>query len=158
MGRSRPAQPASADNSMTGAGVSEEVRRRIVALFGGRCAYCRSPLFLFPGSEHIEHIFPRASGGLTDEENLCLACSRCNLRKGSRTNAFDRSTRKTVALFHPRRQRWTEHFRWSHNFSRINGRSASGRATVDCLRLNDAQFIRARKRWLLAGWHPPREN
>ena len=140
---------------MTGAGVSDEVRRRITALFGGRCSYCRSPLFLLRGSDNIEHIIPRVADGPTVEANLCLSCSRCNLRKRTRTSGFDALTRRTVALFHlhPQRQRWPNHFEWNNNFTLIIGRTAAGRVTEKLLRLNDDEF-RSRKIWIKAGWHP----
>jgi hypothetical protein len=143
---------------MTSAGVSIEVRQRIMALYGGRCAYCRSPLFLLPGTEHIEHIVPRSVGGATDDSNLCLSCPRCNLRKSDRTTAWDRVTRRSVALFHPQRQQWNKHFRWNAKGTRIIGLTASGRATERLLRFNDEEFIRARREWIIAGWHPPGDD
>ena len=139
---------------MTGAGVSHELRRKIFEHFGGCCAYCRSPLYLLPGSEHIEHIIPRAAQGLTVEENLCLCCPRCNSRKGIHTKAIDPITGKRVPLFHPRQQRWGDHFRWTPRLLRIVGRTATGRATIHFLRLNDSRFLRARQLWRRTGWSP----
>src|SRR5688572_28079606 len=98
---------------MSGAGISEQVRHRVATHFEHRCAYCRSPLFLFSGSENIEHIVPRCAEGSDDEENLCLSCSRCNLRKAARVRAIDPVTRKGLPLFHPRDQRWSTHFEWA---------------------------------------------
>jgi len=43
------------------------------------CQYC--------GSEEeltFDHVVPRSKGGLTTWENVCAACSPCNLRKGNR--------------------------------------------------------------------------
>ena len=37
------------------------------------------------------------------------------------------------------------------------GRTASGRATVIVLRLNDLIAVVVRQGWVAAGWHPPEE-
>ena len=47
---------------------------------GFSCQYC--------GSKHdltFDHVVPRARGGITSWENVVVACSPCNLRKGSRS-------------------------------------------------------------------------
>ena len=56
---------------------------------------------------------PESLGGRTVRENLWLCCAVCNERKGSRTSAFDNETDQRVRLFHPRRDKWTQHFRWT---------------------------------------------
>ena len=43
-------------------------------------------------------------------DNLALACQGCNNFKFIKTEAVDPLTRKHVALFHPRRERWSDHF------------------------------------------------
>lgn len=47
---------------------------------------------------------------LNDLENLCLCCIRCNQKKRPNIASVDPETRLVVALFHPRRQSWIEHF------------------------------------------------
>lgn len=44
-----------------------------------RCQYCGSK-----GDLTFDHVVPRARGGVTSWENVVAACSRCNLRKGSK--------------------------------------------------------------------------
>jgi hypothetical protein len=105
----------------------------------------------------IEHIVPESLGGRTEEENLWLSCSLCNEHKGSRVAARDPDTGEIVALFHPRRQDWTEHFAWSADCTRITGRTPTGRATVIALSLNRASLVRSRRVWVRAGLHPPRD-
>jgi len=88
-------------------------------------------------------------------ENLCLACPTCNRLKANRTSATDPATGETTALFHPQRDRWSEHFAWSADASELVGRTPTGRATVTSLRMNRAQVIRTRKLWTALDEHPP---
>jgi 5-methylcytosine-specific restriction endonuclease McrA len=44
------------------------------------CQYCGAK-----GDLTFDHVVPRASGGVTSWENVVAACSRCNLRKGSKS-------------------------------------------------------------------------
>lgn len=106
---------------------------------------------------HIEHIVPLAAGGSSEEENLWLACPLCNGHKGPQTVALDNISGEQITLFNPRSQTWAEHFRWSDDGSLIVGLTACGRATVAALQLNHVHLVRARRRWVLAGWHPPEQ-
>ena len=105
---------------------------------------------------HLEHIVPIASVGPSTEENLWLACPLCNGHKGVRTHSADPASGEEVPLFNPRRQVWSEHFRWSDDGTLILGSTAIGRATVEALKLNNEYLMQARARWVAAGWHPPR--
>jgi hypothetical protein len=105
----------------------------------------------------IEHVVPESLGGRTEEDNLWLACSLCNEHKGSRVAGRDPTTGEAVALFHPRRQVWAEHFAWSTDGTRIVGQTAIGRATVAALSLNRPSLVRSRRVWVRAGWHPPKQ-
>ena len=104
---------------------------------------------------HIEHIIPLAANGETVVENLWLAYPLCNGHKATKTENPDPQTRQIVPLFNPRHQTWGEHFQWSANGIEIIGKTATGRATVIALHLNNEHFVQARHRWVLAGWHPP---
>ena len=121
-----------------------------------RCEYCLSPAEQTGIPMTLDHTIPRAQGGVSEADNLCLACSRCNGRKRDLTHAYDFATHRLVQLFHPRRQRWTRHFRWSQDGTRILGRTACGRATIEALQMNHPEIIRARENWVIVGWHPPR--
>ena len=66
----------------------------------------------------MEHITPEAQGGTSDEENLWLSCRNCNEFKGIQTHARDMLTGRWVPLFHPRRQKWSQHFVWSEDGTR----------------------------------------
>jgi hypothetical protein len=106
----------------------------------------------------IEHIVPRAKGGADEEANLWLSCPICNGHKSDKTHAVDSQTGELVRLFHPRLDRWFEHFRWAEDGIRVLGLTAIGRATVAALHLSDdPDALTVRSYWVLAGWHPPKE-
>ncbi|HEY4033261.1 MAG TPA: RNA-guided endonuclease IscB [Ktedonobacteraceae bacterium] len=57
-----------------------EVREYLLQKWGRACTYCGKqdiPL-------QVEHITPRANGGTNRISNLCLACEKCNLAKGTK--------------------------------------------------------------------------
>jgi hypothetical protein len=53
-----------------------------------------------------------------------------------------------VRLFNPRAEKWNEHFRWSRDGTRLEGRTPQGRATVVALDVNNDLVRRARRLWL----------
>lgn len=62
-----------------------------------------------------------------------------------------------VLLFNPRSQDWNKHFAWTEDGEQIIGLTAIGRATVEALNLNRPTLVKARRRWVEAGWHPPKD-
>ncbi len=135
--------------------IPEELKERVRAEAGECCGYCLSPQRLVLGWLEIEHIVPSARGGSDEEDNLWLACRLCNNYKGTQTETLDPVTNKRVALFNPRRQRWSDHFAWSEDGTRVLGRTVCGRATVLALQLNNWIAVMVRTQWVAAGWHPP---
>jgi hypothetical protein len=105
----------------------------------------------------IEHLVPVSHGGPTVESNLWLACTHCNRLKGDRIWVPDRPSKTIVRLFNPRRQAWKDHFAWSAVADTIIARTAVGRATLEALDLNRQLLVNARRIWIAAGAHPPRE-
>jgi len=108
----------------------EEIQRR--AKF--RCEYC-----LWPGSHtrlrfQIDHILSEQHSGRTEEGNLAFSCAHCNRHKGPNVAGIDPQTSQLTPLFNPRRNRWSEHFRWEG--AKIVGTSAIGRVTVHVLAMN----------------------
>lgn len=106
---------------------------------GNRCEYCLLRQEDSHLAHHIEHIVAKQHGGSDDMDNLALACHRCNLCKGPNLTGLDRESGQIVPLFHPRRDRWAEHFAWRG--PRIEGLTAMGRATVLVLGMNDARRL-----------------
>jgi len=90
----------------------------------------------------IEHIVARKHHGGDELDNLALACSECNLHKGSDLTGIDPLSGEITVLFHPRQHRWDEHFRWEE--FHIVGLSAIGRTTAQLLQLNSAARLRVR--------------
>jgi hypothetical protein len=64
-----------------------------------------------------------------------------------------RETGRTVKLFHPRRQKWPEHFQWSADGARILGLTATGRATIEALQMNNDLIVNLRLLWVVLGLH-----
>lgn len=135
--------------------ISAELRRLVFIRAHGCCEYCRCQVRYSPGAFHIEHIHPVESGGETVAENLALACQGCNSHKYTKIAARDPGTGKVVALFHPRQQRWNEHFGWNEDCSLILGLTPTGRATVLALQLNRERVVNLRRVLYQAYQHPP---
>ena len=62
-----------------------------------------------------------------------------------------------VLLFHPRNQRWRDHFAWTADCTAILGLTPTGRATVEALHLNREGLVNLRRVLYAAGEHPPAE-
>ncbi len=136
-----------------------DVERRVRQRARHRCGYCLSPQRLVMARLEIEHIIPVAKGGDSSELNLWLSYPLCNRFKADRTSSRDPATGTEVPLFNPRTPRWSEHFRWSEDGIRVIGLTPSGRATAALLRLaDDPDALIVRAHWVLAGWHPPKEQ
>jgi hypothetical protein len=125
------------------------VRRRA----GGRCEYCQMPAEFDALPFHVDHIIARQHGGPTRPANLAFACYSCNLHKGPNLAGRDRKTNQIVRLFHPRRQRWTRHFRWRG--ARLIGRTACGRATIATFQINHPDRVQLRRALIREGVFPP---
>ena len=120
-------------------GTREAVRARA----DGRCDYCRLPERISFLPFEIEHIIAEKHGGQSSLQNLAFACRYCNAYKGPNIAGIDPASGQIVPLFHPRRDRWREHFRW--HGPRLIGLSASARATIEVLRINQSELLALRK-------------
>ena len=99
----------------------------------GCCEYCRSQERYATQAFSVEHIVPRQSDGRTALENLALACQGCNNHTWTKTAAPDPVSAAVVPLFHPRHQRWRDHFAWDDTFTVVICLTPIGRATVEAL-------------------------
>jgi hypothetical protein len=121
-----------------------------------RCGYCQTQEAVIGMPLEIEHIVPEVAGGTSDETNLWLACPRCNRYKGMQIHFLDEVTGEQAPLFHPRQQRWSDHFVWEQDGLYIVGLTPTGRATVTALQMNNPFVIHSRRVWISWGWHPPK--
>ena len=122
---------------VVGAALRREVRLRAV----GRCEYCDLTQDEFPFAMfHVEHVIAKQHGGTDTSDNLCLACHWCNLHKGP--NIATLVDGNLVRLFHPRRDRWSEHF--MRNGDLIVGLTPVGVGTTLLLDMNDNDRRRIR--------------
>jgi hypothetical protein len=136
--------------------VSEEIgarlRRIVRQRAQGRCEYCgmpdREPVF----PHEPDHIIAVKHGGATSSDNLAYACFDCNRAKGSDIATIDPESGALTALFSPRTQAWSDHFRF--NGPVIDARTAVGRATVRLLRMNLPVRVAIRQSLMRAGRYP----
>jgi hypothetical protein len=125
-------------------------RQFVIRRAGECCEYCRLPQAAAPFlTFHVEHI--HAQQPIVDDspENLALACPDCNRHKGPNLTTIAPETRQIVPLFHPRRQRWEDHFELQGPM--ILGRTAIGTATVGLLQMNSVDRVQMRAELLQAG-------
>jgi len=128
----------------------ERVRKRA----GDCCEYCHLPQAATPFIKfHIEHVIAKQhtpdDEDVDNPERLALACDRCNLLKGPNLSSIDPESGEIVNLFNPRKDDWGEHF--VVRASTIVGVSATGRATVRLLNMNDSRRVDLREQWLEEG-------
>jgi len=137
--------------------LSPTLRKQIAEKSHYRCVYCLTSQHIIGPLLEIDHIIPQAKGGQHNIENLCLACSICNSHKLDHIEAVDPQTKATVRLFHPYQQIWSEHFEWQNHGTVINGKTATGQATINLLQMNHPDMVLARQLWVTVGWHPPKD-
>lgn len=125
------------------------LRQLVSARAENRCEYCLMPERFSYARHEIDHVWAEKHGGKTTSDNLALSCTLCNRLKGSDISSIDPSTGRVVPLFHPRRDRWADHFRLDG--ARIESETATGRATIRLLQLNRADRIAERELLIVAG-------
>ena len=142
---------------MSSTHIPKELRSRLEEIACGCCEYCQTLVAATSAPPTIDHIQPPSLGGPTVFENLAFSCFGCNLTKGVRVEALDPATSRSTPLFHPRRQRWRDHFVWSADMTLVLGITPTGRATARALELNRAGLPLWRAVFHIAGLHPPPE-
>ena len=103
----------------------------------------------------IDHILPKAKGGLTTISNLAYACGACNNFKADRTLSFDTESQKNAPFFNPRLQNWNDHFERNNSHQEIIGKTPTGRITVKELKMNRIELMTMRRIFKERGEHPP---
>jgi hypothetical protein len=133
--------------------VSAALRRLVTERAREQCEYCRFPqtasLFAF----EMEHIIAEKHDGTTDSENLALSCPCCNRFKGSDIGSIDPETQQLTPFFHPRLQRWSDHFQLEGGS--IVPLTPEGRVTAKILQFNLSERILEREQLIQMGAYPP---
>lgn len=104
-----------------------------------RCEYCQLPAAVYPAPFQIDHIIAQQHGGTTEEQNLALACIRCNRFKGPNIAGVDLEKGEIVRLFNPRRDSWGEHFQWQG--PKLEALTQVGQVTIALLMINDPEVV-----------------
>lgn len=141
--------------SMSDQRVTAEQKRAVRNRARGCCEYCGSQDSYSPQPFVVEHILPRSKGGPTKLENLAWACQGCNSYKHIKIEGIDPANQVPAPLFHPRNQRWDDHFAWDAGTTRIIGLTPTGRATVATLQMNREPLVNLRRVLHAMGEHPP---
>lgn len=118
-----------------------------------RCEYCLLPARYTEAPFQIDHIIAKKHGGETIAANLALSCYGCNSYKGPNIASLDPDSGRLVRLFHPRKDRWTDHFAWDG--PTLVGQTAIARATIQVLWMNHPVVIETRRLLILEGVFPP---
>ncbi|MCC6892639.1 MAG: HNH endonuclease [Anaerolineae bacterium] len=103
-------------------------------------------------SHEVDHIRAEKHGGQTVDSNLCLSCFQCNRHKGSDLTSVDPISDQVVLLFHPRLDIWEDHF--VLNGAMIEPLTATGRATVRLLQMNNEDSLEDRQVLVRLGRYP----
>ncbi len=138
--------------------VTAAQRRRVIERAAHCCEYCVCQAKFATQSFSVEQIIPRSLGGSTELDNLALACQGCNGHKYAKIEGYDVVSQGYAPLYHPRKDRWNEHFKWSDDFTLIIGLTFIGRATVETLHLNREGVVNLRQVLYALGKHPPIRN
>ncbi len=117
------------------------------------CEYCRFPAELSAFPHQIDHIIPEKHGGQSQRSNLALSCLYYNGYKGPNLAGIDPRTGEISRLFHPRRDTWSEHFRW--HGARLVGLTVIARSTIHVLRINEPDLVAVRRELIACGLFPP---
>jgi hypothetical protein len=135
--------------------MDQRLRQEVWERAGSRCEYCCLPQALVEAAHEIDHIIAVKHNGSTVSGNLALACFACNNHKGPNIAGLDPESGTLVRLFHPRNDRWNEHFVWRGSW--LEGTTEIGRATLEVLEINASHRRRLRQALIDEGVFPPSE-
>jgi hypothetical protein len=129
--------------------ISSTLRRLVRERAKACCEYCLIPEITTFAPHEIDHIIAEKHGGLTESDNLALSCTLCNKHKGTDLTSIDPDTEEIIPLYHPRKDRWLDHFLLSD--AKITALTPKGRVTVRLLQFNRYERIEERKILIEAG-------
>jgi len=124
--------------------IPDSVKKIVAIRAEGRCEYCRIRQENIEYAFHLDHIISLKHEGRSTLDNLAYTCPDCNYNKGTNIGTFlNPAERDFVALFHPRLERWEDHFEEQDGM--IIPRTPVGEATIRVLMLNTTERIILRR-------------
>jgi hypothetical protein len=129
--------------------VPAALRRAVHERALGACEYCLVPEALTFAVHEVDHVIAQKHGGTTEESNLALSCALCNKHRGSDLASIDPETGHLTSLYHPRRERWSAHFRIEE--AKLIPLTSTARVTVRLLQMNHPDRIAERTLLIAAG-------
>ncbi len=135
-----------------------KVQREFVRQRAGQCCeYCRLSAIGGTLLFHVDHIIPQKHGGTNDDNNLCLACYKCNSHKSHDLTGFDPETGEISRFYHPRHHQWNGHFELLATME-IIGKTPEGRATVNVFQMNAPDRVETRRILAEVGEYPCQQS
>jgi hypothetical protein len=131
--------------------ISVSLRQMVRDRANESCEYCLIPEALALSAHQVDHVISEKHEGKTIAENLALSCSFCNQAKGSDIGSIDAETGEVIRLYHPRRDRWREHFQINQKTGEILGVSPIGQVTIRLLQMNRPAYLPERLLLVKAG-------
>ena len=92
----------------------------------GCCEYCRAPAAYSATRSRSSTLCRAVRGGETDVSNAAYSCQGCNNHKYTAIQGFDVVVGEAVPLYHPRLNRWQDHFAWNDDLTIILGITPTG--------------------------------
>ena len=122
--------------------MDDKFRQQVRVRADSCCEYCKLPSDLTDAPFQLDHIIAEKHGGPTTLENFAWSCYFCNTYKGPNIAGWDEEHEVIVRLFHPRKDRWHEHFQW--NGPVLVGITDVGKVTIQVLRINEENAVLVR--------------
>jgi hypothetical protein len=133
--------------------ISNKQKHLVRQRAGNCCEYCRLAEAGRLARFHIDHIIAIKHEGADADDNLCLACPKCNAHKGDNVAALDPLTRDATKLYNPRQQEWDDHFSINPDAT-LTGLTPEGRTTIQVLRINRTERVKQRLGEMIVGDYP----
>lgn len=123
--------------------LSQKLRDSVAERANYACEYCKIKEQDTALGCAIDHIISLKHGGNNEAENLAYACVFCNRYKGSDIGSIIWETKEFVRFYHPRWDKWHEHFEQRDNF--IRPLTSIGIVTTNILGFNEPNRLLERQ-------------
>ena len=125
--------------------ISKVLREIVAKRAQYRCEYCQIQENRTFYKFQVDHIISVKHGGITEIDNLALACTVCNRNKGSDLGTYiDDKLEELVRFYNPRKDFWSDHFEMLDT-GVIAPQTDIGKATEKILGFNHPYSVMERK-------------